>query len=58
MQAAQEKLLAVPRPIAGGRDGLHVMQLDGDSVQDISWPGLQAPVEAYIGKAIEYGAIV
>lgn len=42
--------------LAGGQDGLHVMQLDGDAVQDISWPSLQAPVEAYIlKKAIEGG---
>ncbi len=31
------------------------VQVDGDAVQDISWPSLQAPVEANIKKAIEGG---
>ncbi len=34
---------------------LLVAQLDGDAVQDISWPGLQAPVEAYIKEGFEGG---
>ena len=41
--------------LAGGRYGLYVMQPDGDAVQDISWRGLQAPVEAYIMKEFEGG---
>ena len=32
------------------------MQVDGDAAQDISWPGLQAPVEAYIMKDLRAGA--
>ena len=28
--------------LASRRHGLHVMQLDGNAVQDISWPGLQS----------------
>ncbi len=61
MRAAREKLLAVPGPIVEMRtpvdwDGLHVMQLDGDAIQDIFWRGLQtAPAETYIKKAIECG---
>ncbi len=31
------------------------MQLDGNTVQDISWPGLQAPVEAYMKEGSECG---
>ncbi len=32
------------------------MQLDGDAVQDISWPGLQSSSgDLYIKKAIEGG---
>ncbi len=42
--------------LAGGRDGLHVVQLDGDAVQDISWRGLQAPVETYKKKELRAGA--
>ena len=35
---------------------LLAMQIDGDAVQDISWPGLQAPVEAYKRKQLRAGA--
>ncbi len=35
---------------------LLAVQVDGDAVQDISWPGLQAPVEAYIRKDLSAGA--
>ncbi len=31
------------------------MQLDGDAIQDISWPGLQAPGEAYNKEGFEGG---
>ena len=31
-------------------------QVDGDAVQDISWPGLQAPVESYKRKELRAGA--
>ena len=31
-----------PDALAGGRYGLLVIQLDGDAVQDISWPGLRS----------------
>ncbi len=31
------------------------LQVDGDAVQDISSPGLQAPVEAYIKEGVECG---
>ncbi len=32
------------------------MQLDGDAVQDISWPGLQALVETYKRRQLRAGA--
>ena len=36
--------------------GLHVVQLDGDAVQDISWRSLQSSSgDLYIRKAIEGG---
>ncbi len=35
---------------------LLAMQVDGDAVQDISCPGLQAPVEAYKKKELRAGA--
>ncbi len=41
--------------LAGGQIGLDVMRLGGDAVQDISWPGLQAPVEAYNKEGFEGG---
>ncbi len=31
------------------------IQVDGDAVQDISWRGLQAPLEAYIKEGFECG---
>ena len=55
VRAAREKPLAVSRPIASGRDGLHVMQLDRDAVQDISWPGLRSSGGGLKIKEIEGG---
>ncbi len=55
VRAALEKLLAVARPIAGGWDGLHFMQLDVDSPRHILTGSPQAPVETYIKETIEGG---
>ena len=60
MRAEREKLLARSQTahrdaLAGGRDGLHVTQLDGDAVQDISWPGLRSSGGGLKIKEIEGG---
>ncbi len=61
MQAAREKLLAVPRPIAGMRspvDGMPFVLCKLTATQSKTYLGRasEAPVEAYIMKDLRAGA--